>query len=1251
MSPFEKIRDLLARDLEKPIEEVIKLSQTDEAVVYTELSEYVVTDNLRRAYTDLLRAINESVFNPTEGIGVWVSGFFGSGKSAFVKNLGYILSNPVVQGEPAAELFIRRVREAAPDDPVLPDLIRNLTQRVAFEVIMFDVSVHRAVQRESELLAEVMYRALLKQLDYADRNYAVAELEIELEGEERLAAFVRTVAEMWRERLGRVSAAAQAPVPVTLAGRVGPEEYAVWRVVRAGAQAINRASAALHRMDPATYPRPESWADAVRARPVDVDVRLLIERTFDLTARRRPGKAVFFIIDEVGQYVARSSDKILDLQGVVRDFGAAGRNRVVSGQAPAPVWIVVTAQEKLNEVVDAIGDKRVELAKLQDSFRHTIDLGPQDIQEVAARRVLVKKPEARPFLADLFEQHRGTLNSHTTLEQSGRFRPVEKEAFVETYPYLPHFIGLSIDIMSALRLQTGGVRHLGGSNRTIIKQAYEILVNPRTRLADAPVGTLVTLDKVYELVGHLVSSEKQRDIGEIDRVFGSDSWEAKVARVLALIEQVQHLPRTPRNIAALLYARLGGDQPLAEVEQALQRLEEARFVRQAEGGWKLLSLAEKTWETERREIKVAPSQEIGLLREALERLWEDPGLRSLDYRGLRSFSLQVTFQDYTVTRSGDLALRLFLVDDAEDLKKRVEVSRRDTRASTHRHEVHWIFSRTKALDNALQELARAAHMVNKYDQIVAQQRVSEEQIANLENEKRARQRWANEVERLLQDALLRGVGVFQGQTKDAAAFHARTWKEVVRGLLQWVVPALYDRLEEGSVALPSKAASAVLTAEDLSRLPPVFYEGEGALGLVVEGPDGYTINSEAPTAAAILAYMRQEEDYGSSVTGKKLEEHFNGPPFGWRLILVQAVLALLLRAGHVEVIVQGRRLRRPDDPQVRRVFAGTRDFRAATFRLHQPMDIRDLVRAAKTLRELLGEEVRPEEAAIHEVARRWADATRSEVRVARTRARDAGLDALLAPLDVFLQYLNTLVASESEGVVDLLAKEGQDLRAALQAYERLRPLLTDQALAQVHRARRVFDQFWPEIAEQVTDPGMAERVARAREALVAPDLSERLNEVIAAADEVAAAYQRLYADLHLRRGDAYQRALEQVQAWPEWDQVAVDERDQAIRPLRQRACADLDYDDQTGLCRRCRARISAMRSDLRAVEGYLEDVRRDLRERIPPDVEAPPLVRLRLRDLAPVAVLRTPEEVEAFVAALRRTLMEHIARGEEVELE
>lgn len=1248
MSTFQKIRDLLARDLNRPIEEVIKLSQTDEDVVYTELTEYVITDNLRRHYTDLLRAINESITNPTEGIGVWVSGFFGSGKSAFAKNLGYILANPLVKGHHAADLFIERVREAAPGDSTLPDLIRNLTSRVTFEVLMFDVSATRAVQRETERLAEVMYRVLLEQLDYASRRYEIAELEIELEGEGRLAEFVRTVAEMWREQGRSIPPAAHAPLPITLDGELSADDYAIWRTVRSGTQAVNRASAALHRMDPATYPKPDSWAESIRDRSVDVTVHLLIDRTFELAVRRRPGKAVFYIIDEVGQYVARSGDRILDLQGVVREFGAKGRNLAIQGKAPAPVWIVVTSQEKLSEVVDSIGDQRVELAKLQDSFRHHIDLGPQDIQEVAARRVLLKKPEAVPFLHDLYEQHRGTLNSYVALEQTARFQPVDPDDFVETYPYLPHHIGLSIDIMSALRLQTGGVRHLGGSNRTIIKQAYEMLVNERTRLADAPVGTLVSFDKVYELVAHNLSSEKQHDIAEIDRTFGAGSWEAKVARVLALIEQVHHLPRTPRNIAALLYDQLGAPLHQNEVETALQRLEADHFVRQAEGGWKLLTLAEKTWEAERREVKVPLSQERDLLRDAIARLWEDPGVRTFGYRNLRNFSFHVHFLGQPITRRGDLLLYLTLAESPEELKKRVEESRRETRAPSHRHEIHWVFPLTPALDNALQELARSTAMVNRYDQLDAQGMLENEQRTNLQNEKRNRQRWQAEVDRLLREALFQGMGVFQGQTQTPAALHAHDWKGVLRGLVEWVVPLLYDQLEEGTVPLPTRAAVEVLNAADLSRLPTVFYKGKGTLNLIVESPDGYILNEEAPVAAAILAYIRKEQEYGSSVTGKKLEEHFSQPPYGWSEELVRAVMALLVRTGRVEVLFQGRRLKNPDDPTLRSVFEGPRNFRAATFRLRQEIDLRVLARAGRTLGRILGEDIRPEEIAIYEAARTWAETQAHEVEIARTRALDAGLLALLKPLDAFLSFVRRLRDAESEEVVHILAEEGQDLQAALEAYQRVRPLLEDQKLAAIRRARHIFTEFWPEVQDQASEH-MRQRVEQAQQALAGPDLPERWGEVIAAADAVAELYRKTYEDFHVRRGNVYQEALETASTWPEWEQVSPEDRERALRPLLHRACSSLDYDADQGICRRCRARIATMRSDLRAVKGYLDEARQALRETIPVDEQQP--IRVRLRDLVPMTLLRTPEDVESLLDALRQHLLTYLEQGEEVEIE
>src|SRR5216684_2270780 len=105
------IGDLLTRDLSRKIEEIIPVDQADQQSVYAEITEYIATESIREQYHDLLKAIAEAPSDPHEGVGVWVSGFFGSGKSSFAKNLGYALENRTVLGHPAADLFKQQVQD------------------------------------------------------------------------------------------------------------------------------------------------------------------------------------------------------------------------------------------------------------------------------------------------------------------------------------------------------------------------------------------------------------------------------------------------------------------------------------------------------------------------------------------------------------------------------------------------------------------------------------------------------------------------------------------------------------------------------------------------------------------------------------------------------------------------------------------------------------------------------------------------------------------------------------------------------------------------------------------------------------------------------------------------------------------------------------------------------------------------------------------------------------------------------------
>lgn len=301
--------------------------------------------------------------------------------------------------------------------------------------VIFDVSMDRGIRTANERITEVMYKALLRELDYAE-DFDLADLEMGLEADCLLVEFE---------------------------ARFETRFMQPWKKRRKIGRARNEASSVLHDMDPHTYSQADSWVHSLGVRDADgnfkgradISANRLAELAFELMSRRQPGKSLVFVIDEVGQYISRSVDKMLDLQAIVQAFGKEGKNRVKARQVVAPAWIVVTSQEKLNEVVDALDSKKIELARLQDRFPIRIDLAPADIAEITTRRVLQKKPEIRETLKELYRKNEGRLASCTSFERTSRTATLNEDAFINIYPYLPYQIDLCIDIMSGIRLQPG----------------------------------------------------------------------------------------------------------------------------------------------------------------------------------------------------------------------------------------------------------------------------------------------------------------------------------------------------------------------------------------------------------------------------------------------------------------------------------------------------------------------------------------------------------------------------------------------------------------------------------------------------------------------------------------------------------------------------------------------------------------------------------------------------------------------------
>lgn len=138
----QPIRSLFASDIDRRIEEVIKVDQTDEEILRDEIDEYVVTDAIRSHYTGIFEAYAETPNKPHEGIAVWVSGFFGSGKSSFAKMLGLSISNrPLGGGALAAERFAERA-----GDTKLRVLQKTISEKIPTHAVIFDVSTDRGIR-------------------------------------------------------------------------------------------------------------------------------------------------------------------------------------------------------------------------------------------------------------------------------------------------------------------------------------------------------------------------------------------------------------------------------------------------------------------------------------------------------------------------------------------------------------------------------------------------------------------------------------------------------------------------------------------------------------------------------------------------------------------------------------------------------------------------------------------------------------------------------------------------------------------------------------------------------------------------------------------------------------------------------------------------------------------------------------------------------------------------------------------------
>lgn len=635
------VRDVLARDLGQKIESVVKVY--DKSHLAEDLRDFVITDSLAKEMRKFLEDFTSNLRtrvqggDPGDGMAVWLWGFFGSGKSHVAKVLGYLLENGIVDvssNSTAIEAFTPHL-----EDPSLPganDLRAALLQvreQAWCETIAFEIKSRNDMANPNSV-TEICLRTFYESLGLSGTPW-LARLERTLQQENLYEAFLHA----YREQNGREWSVDRPRHGYRL------EEIKAALVTARGISQDAAADllTAYQRDHNSVTPvgAAEEFAEYLKVRETEV-------------APRQPH--LIFVVDEMGQFVGDSSDKIEELRAIIEQCGVVCGGRV---------WFICTSQEALDQVLDRAGLKLAALGKLDARFSTKMKLTSEDVQRVVEERLLRKREAQEPKLQELYTAREGAVADLCGLNLERVLTTVDRERFVKAYPFLPITMPLVQDIFTAMR----GFK-LSGGERSMIEVAQGSL----QALADEPLAAVVPLDMIFDQETDELSASDYLGTAGIKMINDSDKQvpgtpvpASRVLKALWLISRVEWVPKTPEVIARLLAPSLETNVPAlrSDVEATLKRLHQSGMVGrdEATGQYKYLSEAERGVEADVSDaiagygIGVAKRRAMQLLK---ERVLTGANLHNFKapFGRHSTVSFSAKLDDEVLSGTGEIALEI-----------------------------------------------------------------------------------------------------------------------------------------------------------------------------------------------------------------------------------------------------------------------------------------------------------------------------------------------------------------------------------------------------------------------------------------------------------------------------------------------------------------------------------------------------------------------------------------------------------------
>ncbi|MCX7567144.1 BREX system P-loop protein BrxC [Sulfitobacter sp. F26169L] len=556
-----QLREIFAMPVDRSIDGVIKAD--DMASLLTELDEYVITNEIGARLEQFLEAYN----NYDTANGVWISGFFGSGKSHLLKMLALLLENGEIDGQTPIDIFERKLE----DQPMLAGALRKAVG-VPSKSILFNIDQKADVISKTDVdaLLAVFQKVFDDMCGYYGKLPHIAQFERDLDSRDQFGAFKeafeRSANKAWergREQAlmeGRHISAAFAEVT----GDDGKDILGQYR------------------------------------KDTKISIEDFAGKVKDWIDTQGPQFRLNFFVDEVGQYIADNVKLMTNMQTIAESL-----NTKCKGQA----WIIVTAQQDMGSVIgDMTSQQENDFSKIQARFANRMPLNSQDVAEVIQKRLLSKTEAGQITLSNLHDQEENNLRTLFDFgDGSFRFKNFSsKEQFVGSYPFPNYQYDLfQRAIMGLSQHNAFEGKHSSVGERSMLGVFQEVAKN----LADAEIGGLATFDLMFEGIRTALKSTVQQSVQLAERNL-EDEFAVKVLKSLFLVKYVKEFKPTVRNISILLLSRFDADQTehLSKIKKALSLLERQTLIQRNDDVYEFLTNEEKDVEAEIKNIPVDPSE-------------------------------------------------------------------------------------------------------------------------------------------------------------------------------------------------------------------------------------------------------------------------------------------------------------------------------------------------------------------------------------------------------------------------------------------------------------------------------------------------------------------------------------------------------------------------------------------------------------------------------------------------------------------